>query len=488
MSAWILLLALLPLQDEASGVRVLFAERLHVGNGSIMKNAIVTLEGGKIRSLAQGPPPAGAVHVEGAELTPGLVDAYSYLGVTDRRLRTPTIEQSSEVTAANRLLESARLDDRGFRRAVEQGVTAAFLSPDSLNVFGGVGGMVKTAGGHSADLFAEEGSGARVLEGGAALKVSLGSDPGRGNYAPVGSPPYNFFGRRPTTRMGTVWIIRREFFRARRYRSLRGEGKVPGDPGLDVLVEVLDGRLPIRVQARLNNDVQTALRLQKELGWQHMILEEGTEAWRAADLLAEANVPVVTGPAFDIVSRSIARGPMLEDFQPAVRPHPPDVPSPLDASGFQEDSAPPIQARGRALELLLSAMPRYSAVGLQFGRRREAEHPTPANAALLQAAGVDVSLGAAEAHNAPATDASLIQQARIAARYGLGPEIALQAVTLRPARLCGMDAHFGSVETGKDADLVLWSGPPLDPTSRPLLVLIDGQVVFDARPSRTSRP
>lgn len=66
--------------------------------------------------------------------------------------------------------------------------------------------------------------------------------------------------------------------------------------------------------------------------------------------------------------------------------------------------------------------------------------------------------------------------AAYAARYGMGQEEALKAITLYPAQIVGLDHKIGSLEPGKDADIVLWSGNPLDVFSEARLVMIDGQV------------
>ena len=66
-------------------------------------------------------------------------------------------------------------------------------------------------------------------------------------------------------------------------------------------------------------------------------------------------------------------------------------------------------------------------------------------------------------------------------RWGLPAEQALPMVTSRAAAICGHGDSVGSIKVGYDADLVLWSGPPLDSASRPLLVIVDGRVVLDNR-------
>lgn len=72
-------------------------------------------------------------------------------------------------------------------------------------------------------------------------------------------------------------------------------------------------------------------------------------------------------------------------------------------------------------------------------------------------------------------------QAAMAARQGIDGYQALRAVTIHPARAFGIDDRVGSLEPGKDGDVVLWTGDPLDPRSRVELVLIDGLVQYDRK-------
>jgi imidazolonepropionase-like amidohydrolase len=95
------------------------------------------------------------------------------------------------------------------------------------------------------------------------------------------------------------------------------------------------------------------------------------------------------------------------------------------------------------------------------------------NAARLQAAGVTVAIeGSREFFN-------LRQQrfnAGTAVANGLPYPAALAAITLNPAKIWGFGDRAGSIETGKDADLVIWSGDPLETTTYPVAVLIGGAV------------
>jgi predicted amidohydrolase YtcJ len=70
---------------------------------------------------------------------------------------------------------------------------------------------------------------------------------------------------------------------------------------------------------------------------------------------------------------------------------------------------------------------------------------------------------------------NLRQEAGNAIAYGLDRDAALQAVTLVPARLWGVADRIGSLEVGKDADVVVWSGDPFDLATSAEHVFIKGR-------------
>jgi imidazolonepropionase-like amidohydrolase len=72
----------------------------------------------------------------------------------------------------------------------------------------------------------------------------------------------------------------------------------------------------------------------------------------------------------------------------------------------------------------------------------------------------------------------LAYQAGLAVKHGLDRDTALQALTINPARIVGVGDRLGSIEPGKDADLVIWSGDPLDMPSRVERALIDGAEIY----------
>jgi imidazolonepropionase-like amidohydrolase len=71
-----------------------------------------------------------------------------------------------------------------------------------------------------------------------------------------------------------------------------------------------------------------------------------------------------------------------------------------------------------------------------------------------------------------------------AVRRGLGTDDALAGLTAAPAKLLSIDQHVGTLAVGKDADLVVLSGPPFELSSRVLAVMIDGQWVYQEEDDR----
>ena len=97
--------------------------------------------------------------------------------------------------------------------------------------------------------------------------------------------------------------------------------------------------------------------------------------------------------------------------------------------------------------------------------------------ALLEQAGVEVSLNTDDW----ITDSRLLRRtAAIAMRHGLSRDGALRAITLTAAKHLGLDDRVGSLEPGKDADLVVLSGDPLSTYTRVLETWVEGRQVYDA--------
>jgi len=99
------------------------------------------------------------------------------------------------------------------------------------------------------------------------------------------------------------------------------------------------------------------------------------------------------------------------------------------------------------------------------------------NAARLNRAGVRVAFTLADAQ--PHNIRKLRQTAGVAVAHGLPWDVGLAGLTSVPAEIFGVADRFGTIERGRLADLVLWSGDPLDVTSLPDRVFIAGKLQPD---------
>lgn len=388
-------------QDEGPPPLVLRGV-VHVGDGEALPDGAVVVRGRRVVAVGAWAdvegrlgPGARVVAVPGAEISPGLIEAMSAAGLT-----TPGAwaEQETEVVPHLRVLDEVDLHAPVWRRLAARGITTVCVTASPESVIGGRSTIVRTGGPH----------GRRVVEAEGAVKATLGPEAwrrGARNRGPWGT--IDHLTRRPTTRMGGVWVFRDAFARAR-------AGGLDGPAGT-TLAEVLAGDRPLRVQARTRGDIETALRLTAEAGVT-FVLEEATEVRHVLDLVKARGVPVIFGPVFD-------------------RPR-----------GWRAFTG-------------------------------EGDDPALATPAMLHAAGVRFCLTAADREE----EDDLRAQAMMAARYGLDPAAALRAVTFAPATILGLE-RTGLLAPDRDADVVVWSGPPLEPTSRPLLVLIQGEAVVDRLP------
>ncbi len=110
----------------------------------------------------------------------------------------------------------------------------------------------------------------------------------------------------------------------------------------------------------------------------------------------------------------------------------------------------------------------------------ETENLSFETASKLRAAGIPFALQSGFESYVPKTRVVLFE-AGAAAAHGLTKEQALASVTIDAARLLGMDRRVGSLEPGKDADLALYDGDPLEYTTHATAVIINGKLVREIR-------
>ena len=265
------------------------AEKLYVGDGTVIAPALVTIEGGRITSV--GPAPSGArsdsaFAVENACVTPGFVEGTSSVGLPRGAGEN---EEKSEVTPCARVSSVLDASDEGFRRMREAGVTTLIVSPGNRNVVGGLSVAVKPREGTARQL---------VLQEDVALHAVLGLEPAFRNQSPRNGSQ-TLFARRPNSRMGVIFELRRAFQEGCERNGIGTRGKscfCDADGAL--LGKVMKGEIPLAMVAHAEQDILTALNIADEFGAKNFWLEGAVEAWLQRDLLARRGIPVLIGPVY----------------------------------------------------------------------------------------------------------------------------------------------------------------------------------------------
>lgn len=125
-------------------------------------------------------------------------------------------------------------------------------------------------------------------------------------------------------------------------------------------------------------------------------------------------------------------------------------------------------------ELVKAGYPCAVGPSLGHATKFELQNKTWTTPGVLAKAGCQVSI----ITDAPVTPQKYLSLcAAMAVRAGMEPYEALKAITINPAKHLGIEDRVGSLEVGKDADILIFSGDPLDGISLPDQVLIDGKLI-----------
>jgi imidazolonepropionase-like amidohydrolase len=239
----------------------------------------------------------------------------------------------------------------------------------------------------------------------------------------------------PGSLMGTLAYTRQALYDAQRYReewaaydrSPRGKKRPRYDAGLEAWQDVLSGREPLIVTATRENDLRRALALADEFKIK-VAVAGAPQASRLASLIKQRSLPLLVSVNFDPPRAATFFGPEDEE------------------------------------------------------RERKDIEEAQKNPAELYKAGVRFALVSGHA-------ASFLDGIRKAIEKGLPREAALEAVTLDAADALGIADRTGSIETGKIANLVAWSGEPLAKEAKVKMVFVDGLLYEpEERPERRGEP
>ncbi|WP_376696776.1 amidohydrolase family protein [Wenzhouxiangella sp. EGI_FJ10305] len=276
--AAILLLVAFPSASPAETRAFVGAKIIPVDGDPVDNGALVVVDGSIEAVGAAGdiriPDEAEVVELEtGTVIMPGIVDTHSHIGDVSGADRSGPIQPEA------RAMDSVNVLSSGIKRALAGGITSVNVMPGSGHLISGQTVYLKLREGDAITDLAY-----RFEDGGIAggLKMANGTNPMR-------QPPF------PGTRAKSAALARAAYIRAQEYAEKLDsaeEGETPPrDLGMEALVEVLNGKRMVHFHSHRHDDLMTAMRLKEEFGFR-MVLHHTSEAWRVADEIAAADVPV----------------------------------------------------------------------------------------------------------------------------------------------------------------------------------------------------
>ncbi len=362
----------------------------------IIEGGVLLIESGKIKVVGQGidvPEGFEIIDAAGKVITPGFVLAYSQVGLEGDLLAGDYLENSDPITPQMRAIDAFYPLSKSIPRLRNSGITTVAIFPSPGNVISGQGAILKPLG--------------KVAEQ-MALKTEYGL------LLTIGDKAKRTSGM-PRTRMGEIYLLRKAFNDAKDYMKKWADYEKSGDEAkkpirdfkMEPLVALLNGEYPAFIECFKMQDIMNAIKLSDDYGFK-IVFVDAQQAYMAAGVIAEKNIPVLAVPLKSMVW---------------------DI---------------------------------------------EKRTWKPENARLLREAGV---LTAIIGGDWPAYGNELTFFAAYAVRYGLSEEEALKAITIYPARILGLEHRLGSLEEGKDADILIMNGPPLSVKTRIEKVIIQGDLI-----------
>lgn len=374
-------------------------------SGPAIQNGTVLMRDGKIVAVgADVAVPANAQRIDasGKIVTPGFIHSATQLGLVEiggePSTRDANARGTDGIAASFRSWDGLNSESVMWTPARNEGITSVVVAPG--------GGLIA---GQAALVDLVKGTGAQMIHRAPVAMV-----------AQLGNPR----GAQTGARGELIGKLRNllqdvKFYQAHRadYDRSAARSLTATRADLEAMIPVVEGKLPLAIDADRVDDIEGALRLAKEFNLK-IIIVGGAEAWLVANDLAAAKVPVIAGAMNNI------------------------------PSSFST-----------------------------LNQRQE-------NVGILSKAGVAVAVignngdGDEELFNVR----NIKYEAGNAVSYGMSHDAALRAVTLTPAELFGVADRVGSLQAGRDANVVVWSGDPFEFATRVEHVYIRGQEVME--PSR----
>lgn len=419
ISAFVVFVSVVQAQTRAETFAITNARIVTVSGAAIERGTVVVRDGLIEAVGANLKAPADARIIDGSGLTvyPGLIDANTNLGLAAAAPTAPR-GQGAQPTAPT------------SNSNYPSGLQPEEMAIDELKAGEAQFETVRNAGFTTALVVSREG----LFNGQSALINLAGDSVAEMTIRPAVAEHFTFTtlrtGQYPTSLMGTFSVFRQMLLDAQRLQILRqaydknprGMKRPDADKSLEALLPILNRQMPIVFNANTEIEIVRAVDLAKEFNL-NAIISGGQEAWKVADRLKAANIPVLLSLNFP--KRTATASP---------------------------------DADAEAMSLL----------------RLRAE--TPKTAAKLAQSGVRFAFQSGGMTNIN----DFTTNANRAVENGLSSSQAVRAMTLSAAEIFGVDNRLGTVETGKIANLTVSRGDILSKDKTITHVVVDG-VMFEQK-------
>jgi imidazolonepropionase-like amidohydrolase len=376
-----------------------------VTRGTIERGTVV-IEDGRITGVGDAAVPAGATQVAcgGGTVYPGMIDGGTRLGLQEigSQSETQDYDEVGDVTPQMKALTAINVSSVHIPITRVSGVTTTLSVPQGA-LMPGTAALVNLHG------YTPE----QMATGFEGVVLNFPMSGRRGRFDRREQEAIDKAAKEAIEKLDEVWEQAVLYARIDSARIAgTPDGEMAYQPEFQALLPVVRGTMPLLVEANSATDIAKAIEWLEGKDVR-AILTGVAEGWRVADRIAEAGLPVVTGPVTGLPTR---------------------------------------------------ASDRYDR--------------TYQNAALLAQAGVPVALrtddGMQNYRNLPFHAGFAVAYGE---ELGFDRQAALEAVTITPARIFGVDDDLGSVEVGKRATLFVADGDPFEPATQVTALFIDGYQV-----------
>lgn len=386
----------------------------------VIEKGTILVEGGRIVAIGERvdiPKDAEIYDASGKVVMPGMIDAHCHTGIFLDGVGweySDGNEITDPITPHLRALDAIHPEDPAFKDLVEAGVTTICTGPGSANLIGGQWSCVKTMPKASVDQM--------ILLDPAGMKMALGENPRK---------VYGDQKRAPATRMANAAILRNALVEAQNYLAKweRYEKELAGFKAKSKTKAKNENTQPPTPPDRDLKMEALGKVLRREL-------KARIHAHRSYDILTA--IRIAEEFHLDVTIEHATEGYKIADILAAKK-----VPVTVGP-------------------ILLSRV-KYEMSGLD-----------PRNPGILAKAGVKVAIQTDEM----SAVRYLALNASLAVREGMPEEEALKAITINAAEIIGVDHRVGSLEVGKDADIVVFNGHPFNYLTVVMLVLVNGELAY----------